>query len=143
MYSKRQEIKELWKVSLEEAFEKTAKDDSQIFMDILSIVVFNRFESNIGKLYSVLGDIDTFSKVIDNFSDQMFKFPNKTEFRQALVLALVYYFKVIKKMNWIEVQKQIPYEKDLPIHYGKRIASLNKEIKKQLDNILTMNINED
>lgn len=131
----KKDIKSLWEKSLEEAFEQTVKNDKQILMDILSLVVFNRFNSNIGKLYSILDDLESFTKIIDAFSDQMFKFPNKDEFKQALVLALVYYFKEIKKMNWIEVQKQIPYEKDIPIHYGKKIVSLHKEIKKQIQNL--------
>lgn len=133
-------VKNLWEEELEKVFNKTRRCDEQTFMDILSIIIFNRFDSNLGKLYTIIGDMNLFSKLVEEFSDTMFKFPNSDDLRNAIVTALCYYYREIKHLSWVEVQKLLPYEKDVPIHYGKTIATINRDIKRQLDELLTEQI---
>ena len=129
----------LWEKDINDAFEKTVKTDSELFMNILSIIVFNRFNPMIGKIYKIIGDLEKFTKIIEDMSDQYFKFPNSQECKDAITLALVYYYKEVKKMNWVEVQKQLPYEKDIPIHYGKTLAHITDKMRKQLNSIMNEN----
>lgn len=126
----------LWEESLLKAFEETPKSDTEILLGILTIVVFNRFGNDLGMLYKIVG-MEKFSKITEYFSNKTLRFPEAGELRQALVLALTYYYKNVKGMDWTEVQKQLPYERDLPLHMGKRIASLNRTIKKQLEGLLS------
>ena len=126
----------LWEESLLKAFEETPKSDTEILLGILTIVVFNRFGNDLGMLYKIVG-MEKFSKITEYFSNKTLRFPEAEELRQALVLALTYYYKNVKGMDWVEVQKQLPYERDLPLHMGKRIASLNRTIKKQLEGLLS------
>ena len=128
-------VKSLWKQDLEKAFTQTEKTNSEILMNILSIVVFDRFDSNIGRIYKVVGGLDKFSELIDALSDQIIKFPNAKEFREALTLALSYYYREVKGMSWEDIQKELPYERDVALHNGKKIASLDRNIKKQLDSL--------
>lgn len=131
----KQEIKNLWEKDLKDAFSKTEKSNSEILMNILSIVVFDRFDSNIGRIYKVCGGIDKFSELIESLSDQTIRFPNAKEFREALTLALSYYYREIEGLSWEEVQKELPYEQSVGLHNGKKIASLDRNIKKQLDSL--------
>ena len=125
----------LWEESLSKAFEETTKTDAELLLNILTIVVFNRFGNDLGHIYKIVG-MENFSKITEIFSNKTVRFPDSEELRQALVLALTYYYKTIKNMTWEEVQKQLPYEPDLPLHMGKRLASLDRTIKGQLDNLL-------
>lgn len=125
----------LWEENLRSAFEETVKTDAEILLNILNIVVFNRFGSDLGYLYKVIG-MEKFAKITETFSNKTIRFPEADDLRQALVLALSYYYKNIKRMSWEDVQRQLPYEHDLPLHMGKRIASLDRTIKSQLDDLL-------
>lgn len=129
------ELKSLWEENLKDAFTETEKTNSEILMNILSIVVFDRFDSNIGRIYKVCGGIDKFSELIEALSDQTIRFPNAKEFREALTLALSYYYREVKGMSWEDVQKELPYERDVGLHNGKKIALLDRHIKKQLDSL--------
>lgn len=125
----------LWEEHLFNAFEETTKTDAEILLSILTIVVFNRFGNDLGHLYKIVG-MENFSKITEIFSNKTLRFPDSEELRQALVLALSYYYKNIKGMTWEEVQRQLPYEPDLPLHMGKRLVSLDKTIRSQLDSLL-------
>ena len=128
----------LWEDSLKKAFEKTPKSDTEMLLNILTIVVFNRFGEDLGSLYKLIG-MEKFSKMSEMFSDKTVRFPNAEELRQALTLALTYYYKNIKGLSWVEIQKELPYERDLPLHMGKRLASLDRTIRNQLDTLLLKN----
>jgi len=132
----------LWEEDINNAFAETMRSDSEIFMNILSIIVFNRFNPMIGKFYKLIDDLEKFTKIIDEMSDQYFKFPNSQELKDAITLSLVYYYKVVKGFSWEEVQKQFPYEKDIPIHYGKTLSFITKKMKSQLDSIMN-NVTEE
>lgn len=125
----------LWEESLFKAFEETTKTDTEILLNILTIVVFNRFGNDLGTLYRIVG-MENFSKITEIFSSKTVRFPEVEELRQALTLALTYYYKNIKHLSWSEIQKQLPYERDLPLHMGKRLVSLDKTIKNQLEGLL-------
>lgn len=125
----------LWEENLFNAFKETTKTDAEILLSILTIVVFNRFGNDLGHLYKIVG-MENFSKITEIFSNKTLRFPDSEELRQALVLALSYYYKNIKGMTWEEVQRQLPYEPDLPLHMGKRLVSLDKTIRNQLDSLL-------
>lgn len=126
----------IWEEELDKLFANVQKSDSDLLMNILTIVVFNRFNSKVGKLYKIIGNMDKFSEILKEFSNQDMRFPDINDFKDALILALVYYYKKVKLYSWEEIQSLIKYEKDIPIRYGKRIASIDRTIKKQLDDIL-------
>ena len=125
----------LWEENLYKAFEATPKSDTEILMSILTIIVFNRFGNDLGHLYKIVG-MEKFSKISEVFSEKTLRFPEANDLRQALVLALSYYYRNIKHMSWEDTQRQLPYEKDLPLHMGKRLVSLDRAIKQQLDDLL-------
>ena len=129
-------MQNLWEENLYKAFEETTKTDAEMLLNILTIVVFNRFGNDLGQLYRIIG-MEKFSKITEIFSNKTLRFPESEDLRQALVLALTYYYKNIKGMNWEEIQKQLPYERDLPLHMGKRLVSLDKTIKSQLEGLLS------
>lgn len=126
----------IWESELDKLFEKIQKSDSDLLMDILTIVVFNRFNSKIGKLYKIIGDMDKFTEILKEFSNEDIRLPDINDFKEALILALVYYYKNVQGFSWEEIQSLLKYEKDIPIRYGKRVASIDRTIQKQLNEIL-------
>lgn len=134
--NRKKEIRSLWEEDLERAFDKTNKTDSQLFMDILTIVVFNRFNGNIGKLYKIINNMEMFTTIIETFSDLSLRFPDSKEFKDSIILAIVYYYREVQKLPWEQVQKELPYEKDLPLRFGKKVVNVNNDIKRYLDKLL-------
>jgi len=132
----KKEIKSLWEEQLSSVFENK-KTDMDMFLSILSIVVFDRFDENIGKLYSVVNDMEVFTKIINTFSGLTVKVPDRDEFKDAISIALAYHYKHIKNMTWDEIKKELPYETNLPLKTGKGISKLNNTIKEQLDLLLS------
>ena len=126
----------IWEEELDKLFANVQKSDSDLLMNILTIVVFNRFNNKVGKLYKIIGNMDKFSEILKEFSNQDMRFPDIDDFKDALILALVYYYKKVKLYSWEQIQSLIKYEKDIPIRYGKRVASIDRTIKKQLDELL-------
>lgn len=129
--------KSLWEQDLEKAYDSTKKSDVELLYDLLNIIVFNRFGGHIGKLYKIINDVDKFSMILEEFSNKEFRFPDSDEFKKALTLAMVFYYREVLHFSWEEVQKQFPYESDIPLKYGKKISYLNKTLKEQLTEILT------
>lgn len=119
---------------LDNLFQKHVKSNSEILMNILTLVIFDRFHDDIGKFYKIVGT-DIFSKLLNDFSDRSIRIPNKEEFLDAMTLAIIFYYKEMKNMPWIEIQKQFPYEKNLPLKYGKRLAKLSRTIKSKLNDL--------
>ncbi len=132
---KRKQVFSMLEGDLESAFNNIKKEGIDLYEDIMTIVVFNQFNDNIGKLYKAIGDLEKFTEIIEIFSDYMFKFPNKEDFKKAITLSLVFYYKEIKKMEWKDIQKEIPYENDIPIRYGKKVSCVRKEIQKRLEGV--------
>lgn len=126
----------IWEEELDKLFQNIKKSESDLLADILTIVVFNRFNARIGRLYRIVGDNDKFIQILKEFSCDTIKFPDVKEFKDALLLALIYYYKNIKFMSWKEIQAIFKYEKDIPIHYGKKLSCIDGTIKKQLATLL-------
>lgn len=107
-----------------------------MLLNILSIVMFDRFDESIGKMYATVNDIDLFSKIVNTFSGMTIKIPERQEFKDAITLGLSYYYREIKKMKWEDIKKELPYEDNLSIKTGRKLVKLNSSIKQKLDDLL-------
>lgn len=133
---KRDEIKSIWESQLQTVFESQKHTEMDILLSILSIIMYDKFDDKIGKLYTTVNDIELFTKIINIFSGMTITVPNRDEFKDAISLALTYHYKNIKNMSWAEIKKELPYDSSLPLKTGKNIVKLNNTIKEKLEDIL-------
>ena len=130
------EIQSIWEQQLCDIFEQKTHSDMDMLLNILSIVMFDRFDESIGKMYATVNDIDLFSKIVNTFSGMTIKIPERQEFKDAITLGLSYYYREIKKMKWEDIKKELPYEDNLSIKTGRKLVKLNSSIKQKLDDLL-------
>ena len=111
-------------------------DVDKIFADfstLMKIVLYSNFGEKISGLYSLIDDNDKFSKLIDVFDGISIEVPNKEEFKSAVSLTLVYYYKEIMGYSWKKIQSLMPYENDISLKYGSKLKNVKKMIKRKLN----------
>lgn len=138
--------KELWEKRLNNLFKKKEKTETQKFLDIVSIILYsNDICKDVSELYAQV-DLDTFIKVISTFEGRTIKFPTKTEIKDSIELALLFYYKNIQGVeNYKDLKTlNIMDEKDFSsISIGKRLSKLSKNLQdKILDMYLEMENNQ-
>jgi SpoVK/Ycf46/Vps4 family AAA+-type ATPase len=130
----KKEVKSIWKEQIDELFQcSDTKSEMYNFLSILNIIINNRFDEKIINLYDIIGNIDTFTSIIDCFSGLTITIPEKDEFRESLIVALSYYYKELKGYSWKEIQKIIPYEDNISIKASKGIGKVKKELKEVMN----------
>jgi len=138
------EHRTLWEKKLNRLFEKRKPEDVELLINLVSLSVYSRNNKDLGSLYTILGT-DNFSKVISLFSGRTITFPDREEFREALIIAVCYYYKEILNYEWSKIKEELPFAKDEinSIKIGKGIKKLNKEIKKQFFDLFSGDENYD
>lgn len=130
---------EVWEKRLQEAFKKKNKDQTQLFLDIVSIVLFqNEKAREIGDLYSILS-LEDFVRVINLFENRTIEFPSKREIKDAIELALFYYYKHIRGVESYKDLKDmnIVDEKEFSSRsIGRKLTKLNDKLQEQIFSIL-------
>ena len=99
---------------------------------LIEIALYEEFGDKIGRLYSVIGGGDLFSKIIDEFSGTQIQIPDAEEFKSCVMTSLVYYYKEVMGFSWEKVQEALPYERDVGLRYARKIKALNSKMKKRL-----------
>lgn len=140
MTVRKDEVKSIWEQQLNNVFTESKHTDMDMLLNILSIVMFGKFDERVGKLYSIVNDIDLFTKIVNTFSGLEIKIPERQDFKDAITLGLSYYYREIKKMKWEDIKKELPYEDNLPLKTGKGLVKLNKSIKDKLSEILDITV---
>lgn len=133
---KKEQIKSIWFEQLDSIFEETEKTEMTTFLSILSMIVFDKFDDNVAQLYSIVNDMEKFSKIINKFSGMTIQFPDRNEFKDSLIVALSYYYKELKHMDWKDIQKIINTNERVAMKAGKGIVKLNKLVKNNLNELL-------
>jgi hypothetical protein len=128
---------ELWEEKLNNVFKKKDKTEIEMFLDIVSLILYNNNNQIISGLYSILS-LDDFIKVINLLSGETVKFPCKEEVKEAIELALIFYYKNIKGMTSYKDIKalNIIEEKDFSsISIGKKLNKLTSELQEKILNM--------
>ena len=121
--------------------EKLKKEFSEIdeslynLNSLLKLIMYENFGEKIELLYSLIDDKEKFSQILKSFGGISIEFPTVEEFKSAITLALVYYYKEVMHYSWDKIETLIDYERDIGLRYGSKIKKLNKSIKKQLDKV--------
>lgn len=100
---------------------------------LLNLIIVENFGEKISIIYSILNDNDKFSQLLNAFGGMTVSFPTIEEFKSSITLSLIYYYKEIMNFSWKKIEKLIPYEKDISLKYGSKIKTLQKSIRKYLN----------
>lgn len=130
---------EIWEKRLQEAFKKKDKTETQLFLDVVSIILFNNNKAReIGDLYSIL-KLEDFIKVVSLFENRTIEFPSKREIKEAIELSLFYYYKYIRGIDSYKELKSmnIVDEKEFSSKsIGKKLTKINEKLKEKIFEIL-------
>ena len=130
---------EIWEKRLQNIFKKKEKSQTQLFLDVVSIVLFmNKNSKELGDLFSIL-KLDDFIKVVSLFENRTIEFPSKKEIQEAIEISLFYYYKNIRGVESYDELKSlnIVEQKDFSSRsIGKKLTKLDKELKEKMLEIL-------
>lgn len=131
---------EVWEKRLQETFKKKNKDQTQLFLDIVSIVLFqNEKAREVGDLYSILS-LDDFIKVINLFENRTIEFPSKREVKEAIETSLFYYYKYVRGIDSYKELKEMNIidEKEFSSRsIGRKLTKLNSKMQEEILKILS------
>lgn len=99
---------------------------------LLKFILFENFGEKVEILYSIVEDNDKFSQMLKAFGGMCVDFPTVEQFKSAVTLSLVFYYKEVMHYSWKNIEQLIPHERDISLRYGSKIKTLQKSIKKQL-----------
>jgi len=118
---------------IEELFNKKKDSEIDLILKILSLIIYKQStNTDIVELYRLLGP-EKLSQLIMLFDSRTIKLPSASEFKESLILCLVYYYKEIKNEDWAKIKEHFPFEIS-GISYGIQV--------KQLSNFIIMHLNE-
>lgn len=105
-------------------------------LNLFSLILGKNSHGNqdIVNLYRDIEDHETFLKVVGRFSGRTVKFPTTKEIEEAMVLAMVYYYRE-QGLSWKEIQAILPVEFS-PTGYSMKIKALNSFILKSLKKVM-------
>lgn len=130
---------EIWEKRLQNIFKKKEKSQTQLFLDVVSIVLFmNKNSKELGDLFSIL-KLDDFIKVVSLFENRTIEFPSKKEIQEAIEISLFYYYKNIRGVESYNELKNLNIieQKDFSSRsIGKKLTKLDKELKEKMLEIL-------
>ena len=110
----------------------------KIFSDftiLLKFVIYENFGNSIYKLFNIINDNDKFSNIIESVGGSTIDVPTLNEFKSAIILTTIYYYKDIMGYSWKKIEELIPYEKDISLRYGSKLRNVKKTIKKKLNEL--------
>jgi len=125
------EPSDVWEKRLNSLFSENKKTVEQQFLDIVSIILHqSTTNSDLSNLYACL-DFNSFIKVIDLFDGRTVTFPEKEELKDAIELALYFYYKEVKGIKSYDKLKKLDIRDDKvfsAISIGRKINNLKEGI---------------
>ena len=126
--------KKEWKENLKSVYSSTDSFNKDI-RTLMEIIIYTSFGEKIGRLYKLVDDDKLFSKLIEEFENNEIQFPSKDNFTESIITAIIYYYKEVLGLSWVQIQEQLPYESDIGLRYARKINNLGDKIKKRLQQI--------
>ena len=98
---------DVWGEKLNKLFYVQEDTVEQKFLNVVSIVLYgDDTNKDLAELFSLV-DFDSFIKIINLFDGRTIKFPSKEEIKEAIEIALYYYYKEIKGVKTYQVLKDL------------------------------------
>jgi hypothetical protein len=111
---------------------------NQYIYDLLNLVSGRKYHYKIPQIVNEIG-VNNFLKMLKIIKNDVVELPKFTDFKDDLILAICYYYREIKKMEWTEIKERLPFiiDKDQTITIGIRIKQLKKYINEKFCEILS------
>lgn len=105
-------------------------------LSIFTLILNKNSHGNkdIKTIYELVGDMETFLKIIARFSGRKVQFPTLKEVEESLTTALIYYYRE-QGYTWKEIRAVMPVDFS-PEGYSMKIKSLNSFILKSLKEVM-------
>lgn len=116
---------------IDQLFSKKKDSEMDVILKILSIIIYQTSHStDVVEIYNLLGT-EKFSQLVMLLDGRKINLPSLLEFRESLILALIYYYKEMKNYSWEDVKNKIPFDIS-NISYGIKIKQLNNYLQQKL-----------
>jgi hypothetical protein len=125
---------DVFEQQLDDLFVRKPESETDMLFKVLSLILYKNIHNrDIQDLYNSL-DLESFSRVVTLFDGRTVKFPTREELKDALTLALCYYYKEIEGMDWDQIKATLPFEVS-SFSYGTKIKSLDRYVYNQIGKI--------
>lgn len=109
--------------------DNTAKE---LVKDLIRLQMFKNAEKDekllvLVELYNLLG-MEKFMDVMDILGGKTLKFPNKTDFKETIQIALCYYYRQFRDYSWDDIKTLIQDEELSSVKLGIKVQQLQKFI---------------
>lgn len=135
---------EVWEDQMNDLFLMKKVKNSNRVLEALSIILNMNYGVK-GKelldLYNLKG-LDTFVEIITLFERKTITFPSKDEIKEAVLLALVFYFREVEGLTWEEIKSIIPFDFS-SISYSFKLKNINKYMAEKLTEAFKMGEGKD
>ena len=120
---------------LKDIFKPTENKEQTSLFSILALVFYHNSKiTDLHDVYKLLG-LENFIKLISLLDGRNVRFPTSTELKDAIILALCFYYKEIENKDWQEIHELVPYSfNSISISY--KIKSLNAAMRQELKTFL-------
>jgi len=135
MATLKKHVNNLWEEKMNEIFKPAKQSEMDSFLNILSIIMTDEYNSVISNLFSTL-EYEVFTNLINEFSGISVEIPRREDFRDSLILALAYHYKS-KGMAWKDIKKEIDFDDFAPVRTGRKLRNLSKTIKDKILDLLS------
>ncbi len=128
---------EVWEDQMNDLFLVRKKDDTNQVIKAFSIILNQKYINNQDMVdaFNILG-FDKFISLLTLFEKRTVTFPSKEEIKDAVIFAMVFYYRETKGYSWEEIKDILPFEFS-SISFSFRLKSLNKFIVEKLREILS------
>lgn len=129
--------KEVFEEQLNDLFLTRKEDDTDTIVRAFSIILTmnNTKNRDMVDLYNLVG-MDEFVSIISLFEKRTVVFPSKNEIKESILLALIFYYREVKGLSWVEIKEIVPFDFS-SISYSSKLKGLNKYLVEKLREIFS------
>ena len=127
-----------------DTFFKQEKKTTQDLLHQISLLMF-KLNSDDNDLYELYKneriDNDTLTELVNYYDGGTVTFPTKKEYKNNLLLIMIYYLKILKQQSWDQVKKQLKLSEtelanSTTISIGRQLMELNVKIKEEFKDMV-------
>lgn len=127
--------KNIFEDKFNEIFLKEDKDEFEMFLSIVSLLVYQNIRNeDLIRIYREVG-IENFVRIMDIFNGRTIKMPKIEEIKDLFIVAVCYYYKEIQGLDWKDIKEQLPFDIS-SISYGSKIKNLNRYVVDQMKTVI-------
>jgi hypothetical protein len=127
--------KKVWENQLEGIFKKHTPTELEIILKTIPLILYQNSEDiDLISIYNNFG-LDNLIKFCKLFNGKTVKSYRESEIKETIHFSLVYYYRIIKKLDWKDIRRILPFKVN-SISFALKIKKLESSIKVQLEKML-------